>query len=305
MTALVHAQAYPNKPIKMIVGFPPGGNVDLVGRMVAQKLSQNLGQPVVVEPKTGAAGLIANQFIASAPPDGYTLLLAPSAFVTQAATKSKLPYSPTNDFTWISRVLSYPFVVVVRPDSPFKTLADLIDYAKKNPGKMNYAAPGVGTAFHLAIELFSAMAGIEMTHIPFRGGSEPMTELLAGRSDFLFEATTSAYGNIKAGKLRALAVTSQGENPALPGVPPISKTLPGFEAVSFIAIGAPAGTPPEILNRLNAEIERAVKLPDIAQRFLEWGAETKPLTPEQTTAMIRSEIAKWRQVVLERKIALE
>jgi tripartite-type tricarboxylate transporter receptor subunit TctC len=305
MPALVHAQAYPSKPIRMIVGFPPGGNVDMVGRIVAQKMSQSLGQMVVVEPKTGAAGLIANQFIASAPPDGYTILLAPSAFVTQAATKAKLPYSPTSDFTWISRVLNYPFVVVVRADSPFKTLEDLIDHAKKNPGKMNYAIPGIGTAFHLATELFTSMAGIEMVPIPYRGGSEPMTELLAGRSDFLFEATTTAFGSIKAGKLRALAVTSQQENPVLPGVPPISKTLPGYEAISFIAIGAPAGTPPEILNRLNAEIERAVKLPDVSQRFVEWGADTTPLTPEQTTGMIRSEIGKWRKVVTERNIALE
>jgi tripartite-type tricarboxylate transporter receptor subunit TctC len=303
--ALVHAQAYPAKPVRMIVGFPPGGNVDLVGRLVAQKISQSLGQQVVVEPKTGAAGLIANQFIATAPADGYTLLLAPSAFVTQAATKAKLPYSPTNDFTWISRVLNYPFVIIVRADSPFKTLEDLIDHAKKNPGKMNYAIPGVGTAFHLATELFSAMAGLDMMPIPFRGGSEPMTELLAGRSDFLFEAITAVHGSIKSGKLRALAVTSLTENAALPGVPPVSKTLPGYEAVSFIAIGAPAGTPPEILNKLNSAIEQAVKLPDVQQRFVEWGADTTPMTPEQTTRMIRDEIGKWKQVVADRKIALE
>ncbi len=296
------AQDYPSKPIRLIIGFPTGGNVDLVGRIVAQKMSEGFGRQVIAENRTGAGSMIANEYVAKATPDGYTLLMISGAYVTQAATQKKLPYDPIRDFAWISTLVTYPLVVAVRPDSPFKTLDEFIAQARSNPGKLNYPSPGVGTLYHLAAEMFNSMAGIDVTHVPFRGGGEPIVEVIAGRMDVLFDALTNAYPQIQAGKLRPLAVTSTAVSPSLPNVPTVAQSVPGYEATSFLGIAAPAGTPPAIVERVNREAQRLLSLPEIRQRFAEWGGEARASSPEEMRRHVEGEIAKWKRVVEARKL---
>jgi len=299
------AQEYPAKPIKLLIGFPPGGNVDVVGRIVAAKMSEGLGQQVVPENRTGAGGIIANDAAAKAPPDGYTLLLVSGAHVTQAAVRASLPYDPVRAFAWVSTVVKYPLVIEVRSDSQFKTLDQFIAYVKSNPGKVYYPSPGMGTLYHLAAEQFIAMAGIEMQHVPFRGGAEPLTEVLAGRMPMLFDALTNSYPQIRAGKFRPLAVTSAEPSAALPGVPTAARSVPGYEASSFSGIASTAGTPAAVVERLNRELRRVCALPDVAQRFAEWGGQPEASSPEDMRAYVEREIAKWKRVVEQRKIELQ
>jgi tripartite-type tricarboxylate transporter receptor subunit TctC len=298
------AQDYPSRTIRLVVGFPPGGNVDVVGRIVAAKMSEGLSQQVVPENRTGAGSIIANELVAKSPPDGYTLLVVSGAFVTQAATTRKLPYDPLRDFTFISTVVSYPLVFSVRADSRFKSLDEFIGYVKSNPGKVNYPSPGMGTLYHLAGELFVSMAGIDMQHVPFRGGSEPLTEVLSGRMELLIDALTNSYPQIQAGKFRPLAVSSRARSPALPAVPTVADSVPGYEASSFTGIGGPAGMPPAVVERLNREVRRVLALPDIGQRFAEWGGTPTASSPEEMQRHIAAEIEKWKKVVAERKLEL-
>jgi len=298
------AQDYPSRPIRLIVGFPPGGNVDVVGRIVAQKLGEGLGQQVVPENRTGAGSMIANEYVAKSAPDGYTLLVVSGAFVTQAATTRKLPYDPLRDFTFISTVVTYPLVFSVRADSRFKTLDEFIGYVKGNPGKVNYPSPGMGTLYHLAGELFVSMAGIDMQHVPFRGGAEPLTEVLSGRMELLIDALTNSYPQIKAGKFRPLAVSSLARSSALPAVPTVADSVPGYEAISFTGLGGPAGMPPAVVERLNREVRRALASPDVGQRFAEWGGTPSASSPEEMQRLVAAEIEKWKRVVAQRKIEL-
>jgi tripartite-type tricarboxylate transporter receptor subunit TctC len=298
-------QEFPAKPLKLMIGFPPGGNVDVVGRIVAAKMSEGLGQQVVPENRTGAGGIIANDFVARAAPDGYTLLLVSGAHVTQAAVQKKLPYDPVRDFAWVSMVVRYPLVIEVRADSRFKTLDQFIDYVKSNPGKVYYPSPGMGTLYHLAAEQFISMAGLAMQHVPFRGGAEPLTEVLSGRMEMLFDAVTNSYPQIRGGKFRPLAVTSLEPSAALPGVPTAARSVPGYEATSFAGIATTAGAPPAVIDRLNREIRRVLAQPDIAQRFAEWGGEPRASSPGEMRAHVEAEIAKWKRVVEARKIELQ
>ena len=301
---LAAAQDYPSKPIRLIVGFPPGGNVDVVGRIVAQKLGEGLSQQVVPENRTGAGSMIANEYVAKSPPDGYTLLVVSGAFVTQAATTRKLPYDPLRDFTFVSTVVTYPLVFSVRADSRFKTLDEFIGYVKSNPGKVNYPSPGMGTLYHLAGELFVSMAGIDMQHVPFRGGAEPLTEVLSGRMELLIDALTNSYPQIKAGKFRPLAVSSLSRSPALPGVPTVADSVPGYEAVSFTGLGGPAGMPAAVVERLNREVRRALASPEVGQRFAEWGGSPSASSPEEMQRLVSVEIDKWKKVVAARRLEL-
>jgi len=299
------AQDYPSKPIRLIVGFPPGGNVDVVGRIVAQKLGEGLGQQVVPENRTGAGSMIANEYVAKSPPDGYTLLVVSGAFVTQAATTRKLPYDPLRDFTFVSTVVTYPLVFSVRADSRFKTLDEFIGYVKSNPGKVNYPSPGMGTLYHLAGELFVSMAGIDMQHVPFRGGAEPLTEVLSGRMELLIDALTNSYPQIKAGKFRPLAVSSLARSPSLPAVPTVADSVPGYEAISFTGLGGPAGMPAAVVERLNREVRRALASPEVGQRFAEWGGTPSASSPDEMQRLVASEIEKWKKVVTARKLELQ
>ncbi|HET7764701.1 MAG TPA: tripartite tricarboxylate transporter substrate binding protein [Burkholderiales bacterium] len=298
------AQEYPSKPIRLIVGFPPGGNVDVVGRIVAAKMSEGLSQQALPENRTGAGSIIANEFVAKSAPDGYTLLVVSGAFVTQAATMKKLPYDPLRDFSFISTIVTYPLVFSVRSDSRFRSLDEFIAYVKNNPGKVNYPSPGMGTLYHLAGEMFVSMAGIDMQHVPFRGGSEPLTEVLSGRMELLIDALTNSYPQIQAGKFRPLAVSSLARSPALPAVPTVADSVPGYEASSFLGLAGPAGLPGPVVERLNREVRRVLALPDIGQKFAEWGGTPSASNPEEMRQRVSAEIEKWQKVVTARKLEL-
>lgn len=304
LAPLAAAQDYPNRPVKLVIGFPPGGNVDVIGRIVAQKMTEGLGRPVLAENRTGAGSIIANEYVAKSVPDGYTLLVVSGAHVTQAAVMTKLPYDPVRDFAWVSTLVTYPIVISVRADSRFRTLDEYIAHVKTRPGT-NYPSPGMGTLYHLAAEMFISMAGIEMTHVPFRGGAEPLTEVLSGRMELLFDALTNAAPHIQAGKFRALAVSSLERTPSLPGVPTVAESVPGYEATSFLGIAAPPGTPPAIIERLNREVRRLLELPEIKTRFAELGGQPLAGSPEQMRRLVEGEIAKWKRVVEARKIEIQ
>src|SRR5882672_9800614 len=298
-------QAYPSKPIRLVAGFPPGGNVDVVGRIVAQKMSEGLAQQVLPENRTGAGSIIANEFVAKSAPDGYTLLVVSGAFVTQAATMKKLPYESLSDFSFVSTIVTYPLVFSVRTDSRFRSLDEFIGFVKANPGKINYPSPGMGTLYHLAGQMFVSMAGIDMQHVPFRGGSEPLTEVLSGRMELLIDALTNSYPQIQAGKFRPLAVSSAARSPSLPGVPTVADSVPGYEASSFLGLAGPAGLPSAVVERLNREVRRVLALPDIGQRFAEWGGTPSASTPEEMQRHVSAEIEKWKKVVAARKLELQ
>ena len=301
-TATVFAQAYPSKPLKLVTPFPPGGSADVIARLAADRLSEGLGQPVIVDNRPGAGGLVGNEFAAKQPPDGYTLLLITGAYPVQGAMLKSLPFDPLRDIAMVSMLTSYPFVISVRPDSPFKSLGDIVAAAKANPGKLNYPSSGIGTVHHLSGELLCAMAGIDMTHVPFRGGASPLTELLGGRVDLLLEAMTLSIGQIRSGKLRPLAVTSLERWKALPDVPAVNETLPGYEVISFIGLGATGGTPAPIIERVNAEVRKFLARPETAQRFIDLGGEPRATSPEEMSSFIERDIARWKRVIQARHI---
>lgn len=296
------AQDFPSKPLKLVTPFPPGGSADVIARLAAQALSENLGQPVVVDNRGGAGGLVGTDYAAKQPPDGYTLVLITGAYPVQAAMLKSLPFDPLKDIAMVSMLTSYPFVISVRPDSPFRTLGDLISYAKANPGKLNFPSSGIGTVHHLSGELLNAMAGIEMTHVPFRGGASPLNEVLGGRVDLLLEAMTLSIGQIRSGRLRPLAVTSRERWKALPDVPAVAETVPGYEVSSFIGLGASGGTPAPIIDRMNAEVRKALANPTVHKRFVELGGQPGASSPEELHDFIAREIAKWKNVIAARKI---
>lgn len=296
------AENFPNRPIKIVTGFAAGAGSDAAARLLAQKMSEGLGQPVIVENRPGAAGLLANEVVAKAKPDGYSLLLIVGAYPVQAAMMKKLPYDPLRDFAMISMVMDFPFVLIVNADSPFKTLNDFVSYARANPSKLNSGSSGLGSSNHLASELFNVMAGTEMTHIPFRGGAIPITELMAGRIDAVFEPIVNALPFLKGGKVRPLAVTSLKPSPFLANVPPMNEVLPGFEVVSFFGLMTTAGTPANIVTQLNAEIRRVLALPEVRQRFRDLGGEAQATSPDEMQRFIEAEINKWKQVVAKRNI---
>ncbi|HYF21479.1 MAG TPA: tripartite tricarboxylate transporter substrate binding protein [Ramlibacter sp.] len=300
-----HAQDYPARPVTLVVGFAPGGNADIVARLVAQHLGTALGQQVVVENRGGAGGMLASEQVAKAPADGYRLLLVSGAFPTQAAVMPKLPFDPVKDFTPVSMVISYPLVVTVQSESPFRTLDELVRHAKANPRKLNYPSPGNGSLFHLATEVFGATAGLEMTHVPFKGGSQPLTELLAGRLDVMFDTLSVVQPQLQAGKLRALAVTSPRRMQQLPNVPAVAETVPGYEAGSFLAIAGPAGLPPPVVERLNAAVRRVVALPDVRQRFTDLGGEPVAGSPQEMATHVATAIDRWKAIVKARDIKPE
>ncbi len=297
MLSPAFAQGYPTKPITLVVGFGPGGNADIVARIVAQKMTDTLGQPIVVENRGGAGGLLANDSVAKAPPDGYRLSLISGAFTAQAAALPKLPFDPQKDFTWVSTLISYPLVVVVPAESPHKTLDDLIKFAQTNPKKLNYPSPGNGSLFHLATEVFSAAAGIEMTHVPFRGGAQQLTELLGGRLDVMFDTLAVVQPQLKAGKLRALAVTSTKRMPQLPGVPAVAEKIPGYEASSFLGIAGPAAMPETIVQLLNKTTASVLANPELKQRFAELGGDAWAGTPAEMGNYIMTSTLKWKTIV--------
>ncbi len=296
------AQPFPSKPLRLITPFPPGGSADAIARIAAQALGEPLGQPVLVENRAGAGGMVGSDHVAKQAPDGYTLLLVTGAYPVSAAIMNKMPFDPLKDIAMVSMLTSYPFVVSVAANSPLKSFPELVAHARANPGKMNYASAGIGSVHHLSGELFNALAGTNITHIPYRGGNAPLTETIAGRADVLFEAMTLSIGQIQAGKLRPLAVTSRERWKALPDVPTATETLPGFEVISFIGLGVTGGTPAPVVGELNQAVRKALDQPDVNKRFVELGGAPRATSPDEMRNFIAAEIEKWRKVIAVRNI---
>ncbi|ANN80238.1 hypothetical protein BAU07_04580 [Bordetella flabilis] len=290
--APAQAQEWPLRPIKMVIPFPPGGVSDVMGRFWAQKLSTGLGTPVVVENRPGAGTTIAAGVVAKSPPDGYTLYFADvTTHAINATLYRSLPYKSDEDFTDIALVSAAPLVLVVPPQVPAQDLQQFIALAKSRPGYLNYASSGNGTILHLAAETLKQKAGVEMVHVPYKGSSEAVMATLSGQSSATFAALPPALPQIASGKLRALGVTSTGPNAALPGVPPIAGTLPGFDVVLYSGILGPAGMPPEVVKRINAEVSKVLKEPETRKFYASVGADPVDLSPAAFTARMRELIA--------------
>ena len=292
------AQGYPAKPMRLIVAFPPGGTNDIVARSVAQRLSERLGQQMVVENRPGANGALGAEVAAKSAPDGYTLFIAAVNHVVLPSLYPRLPYDIERDFTPVVLLAVVPIVVTVNPSLPAKSVADLIALAKARPGALNYASSGNGAGTHLAGELFKMQAGVNLTHVPYKGSGPAMIDLIGGQVQLMFADLPSATSQIKGGKLRALAVGSPRPSPLVPELPTVAASgLPGYEAYTWVGIMAPAGTPKEIVARINTEAVAALGRADLKEALAAQGAEAAPGTPEQFGAHIKSELAKWSQVV--------
>jgi len=296
------AQGYPAKPLRIIVGFAPGGSSDIVARLVAQHLGPSLGQPVIVENRPGAGGILGSDIVAKAAPDGLTLLLATAGHSTSAAIMLKLPFEPVKDFAWITTLTTYPFVIATRPESPISSLADLVVKAKAAPGRISFGTTGAGASQHMLPEWFSAETGIEMLHVPFKGGTAVVTEVMAGRVDLIFETMTLTLPQVKSGKLRALAVTSRQPASFLPDVPTAAQTVPGFVFQSWLGLAAPPATPVAIIDRLNRDVRRVLAEADVQKRFADLGGVAAPSTPDELRKQVEAEIVRWQQTVETRRI---
>jgi tripartite-type tricarboxylate transporter receptor subunit TctC len=295
------APAYPTKPIRLVVPFPPGGATDILARAVAQKLGETWGQSVVVDNRPGAGGNIGTELVAKAAPDGYTLEMGTvGTHAINASLYAKIPYDHVKDFAPVILVAGVPNVLEVNPSVPVNSVQELIAYAKANPGKLNFASSGAGTSIHLSGELFKVMAGVQMTHVPYKGSSPALQDLLGGQVQLMFDNLPPSLPQIKAGKLRALAVTSATRAPALPDVPTIAESgLPGFEASSWFGIVAPAGTPPAIIAKLNTEVAKWLASPEGKEKLVSIGANAGGGSPEDFARHIQAETAKWAKVVKE------
>ena len=289
-------QAYPARPLRILVGGPPGSGADIVSRLIAAPLSERLGQTIVVEQRTGAGGIIASDALAKSTPDGHTLALLTGAHPTVAALSRTLPYDPVKDFGMVSTVVAYPLVVSVAFGSSIGSFPELLARAKAAPGKISYAM-SPGSLVHLAGEWINAEAGTAMLAVPYRGSSVALVDVLAGRVDVVIETATAAFGQIRAGKIRPLAVSSAARHPALPDVPTITETLPAVEFTSWLGLAVAAATPRAIVDRLNAELRAILEMPGIRQRFAELGGAPVPSTPEEMRARVEREIARWKRLV--------
>jgi tripartite-type tricarboxylate transporter receptor subunit TctC len=294
------AQSYPSRPIRLVVPYPPGGPLDIMARAIGQKLTEAWSQPVVVDNRAGAGGNIGADLVAKSPADGYTLLMG--AVATHAINPTlygKIPYDPVKDFAPVALVAQVPNILVVNPSVPAKSVRELIELARARPGYLNFGSGSTGSTGHLAGELFKTMAGVEMVHIPYKGGAPAMADLLAGQVQLMFDNLANALPNVRAGRLRALAVTTLARSPAMPDLPTIAESgLPGFDLTTWFGLMVPAGTPPEIVVKLNAEIVRALNAKDMRERLEKMGAEPPANnTPEHFAAFIRAEAAKYAKVV--------
>ena len=296
------AQDYPNKPIRFVVGFPPGGSSDIITRLIAQKLSERLSQTVVVEQKVGATGLIANDFVAKSAPDGYNMVLLTGGHPVSAAVMNKLPYDPVKDFGLVSTIIAYPMVISVAQDSPIKSLPDLLARAKAQPGKMSFSSAGVGSLQHLTGEWVASEAGVSMLHVPFKGAGPAMIELLGGRVDVMVETSTFAFGQIRGGKVRGLASTASTRSPLMSDLPTVAETLPGLDFSSWLGLAVAPGTPAAVVDKINRELRVILDMDDVKKRFAELGGTPIPSTPAQMRDRIEREMAVWKRVVDLKKI---
>ena len=294
---VARAQAYPTRPVRWVVGFVPGGASDPVTRIMGQWLSERLGQPFVIEYKPGAGSNIAAQSVIASPPDGYTLLMVPTASAINATFYDNLPFNFLRDIAPVAALVRIPNVIVVNPALPVQNLAEFIAYARTNPGKINVGSAGTGTANHMAGELFKAMTGINLVHVPYRGGAAAITDLLAGQVQVIFDLVPNSIEHIKSGKLRALAVTSATRSEALPDVPVASDTVPGYEASAWFGMGAPRGTPAPIIAILNREVNAGLANAGVRARLADLGTTSFVLSPAEFGAHIAAETEKWGKVI--------
>jgi tripartite-type tricarboxylate transporter receptor subunit TctC len=300
------AQAYPSKPVRMIVAFPPAGGADIVARIVAPHLGQNLGQQVVVDNRSGAAGIVGTEVAAKSPPDGYTIFLGTLGNISvNPMLYKKLPFDVTRDLAPLTLVVKVTFFMYAHPSLPVKSAKELIALAKAHPGQINYGSSGAGGAPHLAAALFESMAGIKLVHVPYKGSGPEFVDLLGGHIPLAFDSGLQGISFVKTGKLKALGVLSTKRSPLLPDVPAVAETLPGYEVTNWFGLMIPAATPREIVTRLNVEAVKVLRLPDVRERLAQQGAEPVGDTPEEFGAFIKIESDKWAKVIKSAGITIE
>lgn len=301
-SALAAAQDYPAKPIRFIVGAAP----DVLARLVGQKLTESWGQQVIVDRRPAAGGIIAGEAVAKAPPDGYTWLLSTGAYPTLVGLYPKLPFDFTRDFAPVSLLASIPFLLVVHPSLPAKNVGDLIKLARARPGELNYASSGNGTTAHLAGEMFKSMAKVKITHVPYKGTVEGVTDVIGGQVHMMFAIMQSGISHVKSGKLKALAVTGPRRSAAVPDLPTIAESgVPGYEFTSWNGVHVPAGTPRAVISRIQGELVKAVALPDVREKMSNLGMEVAGSTPDELGALVKSDIAKWGKVIKEAGVKVD
>jgi len=303
----VVAQTYPVRPMRIVVPFPAGGIADLFARVIGQKFNETWGQPVVVDNRPGAGGNIGAEIVAKSPPDGYTLVMGSiGTHSVNVSLFSKLAYDPIRDFAPVALVMEAEGLLVLHPSVPVRTVKELIALARARPGQVAYASAGYGTAGHLAGELFKSMARVDMVHVPYKGNVPAITDLISGQTSLLFATMPTVLPQVQAGRLRALAVTSSARSPAAPELPTIAEAaLPGYSVTNWIGLFAPAGTPRDIVLKLNGETVRIMQAPDIQKRLLSEGAKFTPWTPDEYAAFVKSEMTKWAKVVKEAGIRVD
>lgn len=298
MAGASSGQQYPDRAVRFIVPFAAGGGADVVARTISERLGKQLGQPVLVENKPGAGATLGADFVAKSAPDGYTVLYGtPGPQIINPYLMKKLPYDPVNDFAAITRLVVIPNLLVVHPGVPAKTVRELIDLAKAQPGKINFGSAGIGASSHLAGELFRTVAGIQIEHVPYKGTGAALQDLLAGNIQMAIDSVTVYLPYLKSGTLRAIAISTLEVSPLMPDLPRIAETLPGFEAYAMNYVSARAGTPRPIIDRLNREINAVLRMPDIRERLLGMGATPTGSTPEDLERVIRSESEKWKKII--------
>ncbi len=306
VAALAQTASYPNKPIRLVVPFAPGGTTDALARLVGQRLTQSWGQPVLIDNKPGAGATLGADIVAKSPGDGYTLLMGAAHHTIAQNVYSKLPYHFGRDFAPVTTVALVPNMVVVNSDVPAKTIQELIALAKSQPGKLNYGSAGVGTAHHLIGEMFKLRAGVSIAHVPYKGSAPAVADLLGNQVQLMFDTVTSSIGQVKSGKLRALAVTTAKRSSALPDVPTLAETvLPGFDVGTWFGILAPAATPPDLVAKLNAEIVRIINTPEVRKQMLDMGSEPVADTPAQMAAQIKTELESFGVVARQIKLSVD
>jgi len=295
---VARAADYPTRPVRWVVPYAPAGTTDVLARLMAQWLSEKMGQSFFIENKPGAGNNMGTETVVNAPPDGYTMLLVNPANGINATLYKSLNFNFIRDIAPVAGIVRTPNVMVVTPLLPVKTVAEFIAYCKANPGKLNMASSGSGTSVHLSGELFKSMTGCEMVHVPYKGAGPALIDLMSGHVQVLFDNLPSSVAHIKAGKIRALAVTSQEREPSMPQLPTVGETVPGYEATAWFGIGMPKGTPRDIIDKVNAEVNRALADPKFRERLAELGGKPITGTPEDFGKIIASETAKWEKVVV-------
>ena len=299
------AEPYPSKPVKWVVPYPAGAFTDAAARLIGERLSARLGQQFVIENKTGAGAIIGTEAVVNAPPDGYTLLFISTANVINTSLYKKLPFDFRRDILPVAGLVRMPQLIVVNPAVPARTTAEFIAYCKANPGKVNMASAGLGTGNHLAGEIFQSMTGTKLTHVPYRGTAPAMADLISGQVQVIFDNVATSLAHIRAGKIRAIATTTRTRLPLLPDVPPVADTLPGYEAISFYGIGVPKGTPAEIVDKLNREVNLAMADPKIEAFFTALGTLIALGSPAEFGALMDSEGDKWAAAVKAAGVSLD